>query len=105
MNVAPLVGHSVLRMYVMGAEAQVRAATADEIGAMADLLRVCLDAGAVGLSTSFVDIDETYRPVPSRWAAPDGGSGPHPVDRPLDQLDVVWARFCDRADHRHRMPA
>ena len=37
---------------------------------MADLLRVCLDAGAVGLSTSFVDIDETYRPVPSRWAAP-----------------------------------
>lgn len=70
LNVAPLVGHSVLRMYVMGAEAQVRAATADEIGAMADLLRVCLDAGAVGLSTSFVDIDETYRPVPSRWAAP-----------------------------------
>ena len=37
---------------------------------MADLLRACLDAGAVGLSTSFVDIDETYRPVPSRWAAP-----------------------------------
>ncbi len=70
LNVAPLVGHSVLRMYVMGAEAQVRAATADEIGAMADLLRVCLDAGAVGLSTSFVDIDEAYRPVPSRWAAP-----------------------------------
>jgi N-acyl-D-aspartate/D-glutamate deacylase len=38
---------------------------------MADLLRVCLEAGAVGLSTSFVDIDETYRPVPSRWASPD----------------------------------
>ena len=37
---------------------------------MAELLRVCLDAGAVGLSTSFVDIDENYRPVPSRWAAP-----------------------------------
>ena len=70
LNVAPLVGHSVLRMYVMGPEAQERAATADEIAAMADLLRACLDAGAVGLSTSFVDIDETYRPVPSRWAAP-----------------------------------
>ena len=68
LNVAPLVGHSVLRMYVMGPEAQVRAATADEIAAMADLLRACLDAGAVGLSTSFVDVDETYRPVPSRWA-------------------------------------
>ena len=71
LNVAPLVGHSVLRMFVMGPDAQARAATAEEIGAMADLLRTCLDAGAVGLSTSFVDIDESYRPVPSRWAAPE----------------------------------
>ena len=70
LNVAPLVGHSVLRMYVMGPAAQERAATEEEIRGMADLLRVCLDAGAVGLSTSFVDIDENYRPVPSRWAAP-----------------------------------
>lgn len=71
LNVAPLVGHSVIRMFVMGAEAQQRAATAAEVRAMGDLLRECLDAGAVGLSTSFVDIDETYRPVPSRWAAPE----------------------------------
>ncbi len=70
LNVAPLVGHSVLRMFVMGPDAQSRAATADEIRAMADVLRTCLAAGAVGLSTSFVDIDEHYRPVPSRWAAP-----------------------------------
>jgi N-acyl-D-amino-acid deacylase len=70
-NVAPLVGHSVIRMYVMGESAQQRPATAEEIAAMASLLRVCLLAGAVGMSTSFVDIDETYRPVPSRWAAPD----------------------------------
>src|SRR3546814_18994868 len=33
-----------------------------------DLLRECLDAGAVGLSTSFVDVDENGRPVPSRFA-------------------------------------
>ena len=46
LNVAPLVGHSVLRMYVMGADAQSRIATRDEISAMADLLRTCLDAGA-----------------------------------------------------------
>jgi N-acyl-D-aspartate/D-glutamate deacylase len=71
LNVAPLVGHSVLRMWVMGPEAQSRAADAAEIRAMADALRVCLEAGAVGLSTSFVDIDEHYRPVPSRWAAPE----------------------------------
>ncbi|HEY0650696.1 N-acyl-D-amino-acid deacylase family protein [Phenylobacterium sp.] len=67
-NVAPLVGHSVIRLWVMGPAAQERAATADEIAQMQDLLRECLDAGAVGLSTSFVDVDENGRPVPSRFA-------------------------------------
>lgn len=71
LNVAPLVGHSVIRMFVMGPEAQQRPATPEEIAAMCASLRECLDAGAVGLSTSFIDIDETYRPVPSRWAAPE----------------------------------
>ncbi len=70
LNVAPLVGHSVIRMFVMGDEAQRRPATDTETEAMVEVLRACLDAGAIGLSTSFVDIDETYRPVPSRWAAP-----------------------------------
>lgn len=67
-NVAPLVGHSVIRLWVMGGDAQERAATADEIAAMQVMLRECLDAGAVGLSTSFVDVDENGRPVPSRFA-------------------------------------
>lgn len=67
-NVAPLVGHSVIRLWVMGPAAQERAATADEIAKMQDLLRECLEAGAVGLSTSFVDVDENGRPVPSRFA-------------------------------------
>lgn len=67
-NVAPLAGHSPLRLWVMGEEAQSRAATADEIRAMQDLLRECLEAGAVGLSTSYVDIDENLSPVPSRYA-------------------------------------
>ncbi|HEX3916947.1 MAG TPA: amidohydrolase family protein [Caulobacteraceae bacterium] len=68
-NVAPLVGHSVIRLWVMGEAANQRAASAAEIAAMQDLLRQCLDAGAVGLSTSFVDVDENGRPVPSRFAA------------------------------------
>ncbi len=67
-NVAPLVGHSVIRLWVMGPAAQQRAASADELKAMQDLLRECLEAGAVGLSTSFVDMDEHGRPVPSRFA-------------------------------------
>lgn len=67
-NVAPLVGHSVIRLWVMGPAAQERAATNAEIIGMQTLLRECLDAGAVGLSTSFVDVDENGRPVPSRFA-------------------------------------
>src|SRR5262249_49658983 len=67
-NVAPLVGHSVIRLWVMGDASQQRAATASEIAAMQDLLRECLDAGAIGLSTSFVDVDANMRPVPSRFA-------------------------------------
>ncbi|MFC3070586.1 N-acyl-D-amino-acid deacylase family protein [Phenylobacterium soli] len=67
-NVAPLVGHSVIRLWVLGPAAQERAATADEIRQMQDLLRQCLEAGTVGLSTSFVDIDPNGRPVPSRFA-------------------------------------
>jgi len=67
-NVAPLAGHSVIRLWTMGPDAQQRAATADEIAAMQDVLRDCLEAGAVGLSTSYVDVDENLYPVPSRFA-------------------------------------
>jgi N-acyl-D-aspartate/D-glutamate deacylase len=67
-NVAPLAGHSPIRMWAMGDDAQKRAATADEIRAMQDLLRRCLEAGAIGLSTSYVDVDENLFPVPSRFA-------------------------------------
>jgi N-acyl-D-aspartate/D-glutamate deacylase len=67
-NVAPLVGHSSIRLFVMGEDAAQRVATAEEVRAMQDVLRGALDAGAVGLSTSFIDIDENLKPVPSRFA-------------------------------------
>ena len=35
---------------------------------MCDVLRECLDAGAVGLSTSYVDVEDDLRPVPCRFA-------------------------------------
>jgi N-acyl-D-aspartate/D-glutamate deacylase len=69
-NVAPLVGHSLLRLWVMGLEARERAATDAEIAAMQALLGECLDAGAVGMSGSWVDIDHENRPVPARLAEP-----------------------------------
>jgi len=68
LNVAPLVGHTPLRMWAMGDAAAKRAANPDEIERMQALLRECLDAGAVGLSTSFVDMDENLAPVPCRYA-------------------------------------
>ena len=67
-NVGQLVGHSVLRLWVMGDAAMERTATSEEIAQMQELLRECLDAGAIGLSTSYVDMDETLQPVPSRYA-------------------------------------
>ena len=67
-NVAPLVGHSVLRLWVMGKAATERTATTAETAEMQSLLRQGLDAGAIGLSTSFVDMDEKLQPVPSRYA-------------------------------------
>jgi N-acyl-D-aspartate/D-glutamate deacylase len=67
-NLAPLVGHSALRMFVMGDAAHERAATADEISAMRRELDEALSAGAVGLSVSTVDVDERGKPVPSRLA-------------------------------------
>ena len=68
-NLAPLVGHSPLRLAVMGDDAWTRAATDEEIGAMAALLEASVAAGAWGLSTSFLDVDGQGRPVPSRAAA------------------------------------
>lgn len=82
-NVAPLVGHSLLRLWVMNDDANRRAANDGEIEAMQALLRRCLDAGAIGLSTSFVDMDETLQPVPSRYAEP----------RELDALAAVLGDY------------
>jgi len=67
-NLAPLVGHSMIRLEVMGDDAWTRAATAPEQAAMADLLATAMDQGAWGLSTSELDVDATGRHVPSRVA-------------------------------------
>lgn len=68
LNVATLVGHSILRWFVMGEAGSERVATASEIAAMCDVLDESLRAGAYGLSSSFGDKDHLGRPVPSVWA-------------------------------------
>ncbi len=70
-NVASLVGHSMIRLYVMGAASQERAATAGEITAMCDLLREALRAGAYGISFTFNHFDEYGKQLPCFYADRD----------------------------------
>jgi N-acyl-D-amino-acid deacylase len=67
-NLAALVGHSPIRLAVMGDDAWTRLATPAEHAAMAALLDAAMQSGAWGLSTSFLDSDAHGRPVPSRAA-------------------------------------
>ena len=72
-NAGLQVGHSALRRAVMGDDASSRVATSDEIAAMQDLLRGALRAGAVGFSSSQLDmhVDQHGGPVPSNLASHD----------------------------------
>jgi N-acyl-D-aspartate/D-glutamate deacylase len=64
-NLCLFVGHSQLRAWVMGEAAWDRAATSEEIAAIAAGLDTALAAGALGLSYSLYDKDRKGRPVPS----------------------------------------
>ena len=64
-NYGAFCGHIALRLAVLGMDAWERAATAEEIDAMARLLDEALSAGALGLSSNLFDHDGTDRPVPS----------------------------------------
>lgn len=72
-NVGALLGHSAIRIYVLGRDAYERAATAAEIVRMQALVREGMAAGALGFATSFSagHVGENGRPVPSRLASRD----------------------------------
>ena len=71
LNVAVLLGHTPLRLYVMGEDATERPATPDEIARMRAIVREAIDAGAIGFATSKASTHIGYagKPVPSRAAA------------------------------------
>jgi N-acyl-D-aspartate/D-glutamate deacylase len=73
LNFTSYVGHTALRLYVMGDAAYERAATPPEIERMCRLVREAIDAGAAGFSTSFAYTHRGMdgKPVPSRFAEPD----------------------------------
>jgi N-acyl-D-aspartate/D-glutamate deacylase len=72
-NMAYYVGHSAIRRWVMGAEASERAATPSEITQMAALVDQGMSQGAVGFSTSQLDVhaDHEGKPIPSNLASPE----------------------------------
>ena len=67
-NVAALVGHSAVRLYVMGEDSQKREATDEEIKKMCEIVETAMENGALGVSSSYVDVDENLHPVPSRFS-------------------------------------
>jgi N-acyl-D-aspartate/D-glutamate deacylase len=69
-NFACYIGHSNLRLWVMGDESYKRAATDAEITAMCAMVQEAMAAGAAGFSSSMAPthLDIHDRPVPSRLA-------------------------------------
>src|SRR4051812_40258941 len=70
MNFSAYIGHTALRLFVMGDAAYARVATDEEIAQMQAVLRESMEAGAAGFATSFAP---THRgvdglPIPSRFA-------------------------------------
>src|SRR6185369_1075739 len=72
-NMGSYVGHSAIRRHVMGDAGSERRATADEVTAMQTLVRQAMHEGAIGFSTSQLDIHVAHdgREVPSNHAAPE----------------------------------
>lgn len=71
-NMASYVGHAAVRRWAMGPAASEREATEDEIVTMKGLVDEAMRQGALGLSTSQLDVhaDHEGRPVPPNLAAP-----------------------------------
>jgi N-acyl-D-amino-acid deacylase len=70
LNYGCYIGHTAVRLYVMGEEAYERAATADEITRMQAVIAEAMTAGAAGFASSAnpAHNGDRGRPVPSRVA-------------------------------------
>ena len=70
-NVGVLIGHTPVRLYVMGEDATEREASAEEIAAMRGIVAEAMAAGAMGFATSKSPTHVGYagKPVPSRAAS------------------------------------
>lgn len=106
-NAGGYVGHSALRRHVMGDAASERAATADEIDRMAELLRQSLMEGAIGFSSSQLAMHVAHdgREVPSNFAQADELTSLSAVLGEFDRMSLefiprTFAEGYDSADRR-----
>jgi N-acyl-D-aspartate/D-glutamate deacylase len=70
LNYTAYVGHTAVRLWVMGDDGYEREATPDELARMADVVREAVAAGAAGFATTSAQTHngDGGRPVPSRLA-------------------------------------
>ncbi len=70
LNYTAYIGHTALRLFVMGDAGYERAATDDELARMAEVVREAVAAGAAGFASSSAQTHngDNGRPVPSRLA-------------------------------------
>ncbi len=70
LNFGVYIGHTALRLFVMGDAAYERAATPAEVEEMQAVVREAMEAGAAGFATSFAPTHRGVdgKPVPSRFA-------------------------------------
>ena len=70
LNYTAYIGHTALRLFVMGDAAYERPATDDEIERMCELVTAAVEAGAPGFATSFAQthVGVEGKPIPSRFA-------------------------------------
>jgi N-acyl-D-aspartate/D-glutamate deacylase len=105
-NAAAYVGHSAVRRYVMRADASTRAASADEILAMQQVLREAMQGGAHGFSTSQIELHQAHdgRPVPSNLATDDEVIALCAVLAEFDRgaIEIIPCSFTEGYDERDR---
>jgi N-acyl-D-amino-acid deacylase len=107
-NVAALVGHTPIRLYVMGEDATSREATPDEVAQMRHIVAEAIEAGAVGFATSKSPTHVGYDglPVPSRSAHVDEikalagamGDAGRGVMQATMGIELAFAQFAEIAE-------
>ncbi len=106
-NIAPLIGHTPLRLSVLGTDATEREATEDEITTMRAIVGEAMAAGALGFATSKspTHVGAAGRPVPSRASsvaeiaaiASVLGDTPHGVIQATMGPDLAFAQLAELA--------